>query len=130
MIKLIFDIEPVPASRPRVMRWGVYYLKTYEQFRKDMQSLLLQVKRTLYAEPLKLDVTFFIRIPKSYSKKKCNELNDKYCVSNMDLDNLEKAIYDSMNGHVYLDDKQIVEHTTRKKWVKDNPRIEVIIQTL
>lgn len=127
---IVFDIEPVPASRPRVTRWGVHYLKTYEQFRKDMKGLLLQVKRTLYSEPLKIDMTFFIGIPKSYSKKKCKSLDGEYCVSNMDLDNLEKAIYDSMNGHVFLDDKQIVEHTTRKIWAKDNPRIEVKIKTL
>lgn len=130
MFKLVFDIEPVPASRPRVTRWGVYYQKTYEQFRNDMKNLMLQIKKTLYAEPLKLDVTFFIKIPTSLSKKKRDGLNGKYCVSKMDLDNLEKAIYDSMNGHVYVDDKQIVEHTTRKIWVKDNPRIEVIIKTL
>ena len=129
-MKIVFDINPVPASRPRVTRWGVYYQKTYEQFRNDMNSLLLQVKRTLYDKPLKTDVTFCIRIPKSYSKKKCAELDGTYCISTMDLDNLEKAVYDSMNGHVYLDDKQIVEHTTRKIWVKDNPRIEVIIKTL
>lgn len=130
MFKLVFDIEPVPASRPRVTRWGVYYQKTYEQFRNDMKNLMLQIKKTLYAEPLKLDVTFFIKIPTSLSKIKRDRLNGEYCISKMDLDNLEKAIYDSMNGHVYVDDKQIVEHTTRKIWVKDNPRIEVIIKTL
>lgn len=95
-----------------------------------MQSLLLQVKRTLYEQPLKLDVTFFIGIPKSYSNKKASELHGKFCIYKMDLDNLEKAIYDSMNNYIYVDDKQIVEHTTRKIWSKDNPRIEVIIQTL
>ena len=129
-MKIVFDIEPVPASRPRVTRWRVYYLKTYEQFRTDMGKLLLQVKRTLYDKPLRLDVSFFIRIPKSFSKKKRDEMDGTYCVSNIDLDNLEKAVYDSMNGHVYKDDKQIVEHTTRKRWVKDNPRIEVIIKTV
>ena len=129
-MKLVFDIEPVPASRPRVARWGVYYLKAYEQFRTDMRKLLLQVKRTMLAEPLKADISFFVRIPRSFSKKKRNEMDGTYCVSTMDLDNLEKAVYDSMNGHVYLDDKQIVEHTTRKKWVKDNPRIEVTIQNI
>lgn len=129
-MKIVFDIEPVPASRPRVTRWGVHYLKTYEQFRTDMVKLLYGVKRTLLAEPLRLDVSFFIRIPKSFSKKKRDAMDGTYCVSTMDLDNLEKAVYDSMNGHVYKDDKQIVEHTTRKKWVKDNPRIEVTIKII
>lgn len=130
MIKLVFNIAPVPASRPRVTRWGTYYSKKYTQFREDMGKLILGTRRTLYAQPLKLDVTFFIEIAKSSSKKRVAELDNTYCVSNVDLDNLEKAIYDSMNDYIYLDDKQIVEHTTRKKWSKDSPRIEVIIELL
>jgi len=95
-----------------------------------MEKLVLFVKKTLYACPLRFDTSFFIEIPKSYSKKRRDELNGTYCISNMDLDNLEKAVYDSLNGHVYLDDKQIVEHTTRKKWVKENPRIEIVVTPL
>ena len=126
-MKIIFEIAPVPASRPRVTRWGTHYAKTYKKFRSDMGKLMLGEKRTLLEEPLQIDATFFILIPKSYSKKRKDALDGTYCVSKMDLDNLEKALYDSMNNHIYIDDKQIVEHTTRKKWVKDNPRIEVKI---
>lgn len=128
MHRIVFDIDPVPASRPRVTQYGTYYSEKYDQFRKDMAKLLLGARKKLYAEPLKLDVTFSITIPKSYSQKKRDEMDGTYCVSNIDLDNLEKALYDSMNGVVYEDDKQIVEHTTRKKWVAGRGSIKVEIQ--
>lgn len=128
--KIVFEIEPVPASRPRVGKWGTYYNQTYAQFQSDMAWLIKSVKKTLFTEPLKLDVTFRKKIPESYSGVQKAKLHGTYCVSNMDLDNLEKALYDAMNGHVYVDDKQIVEHTTRKMWTKDKPCIEITLQKI
>ena len=129
MHKITFKLEPVSASRPRVTRWGVYYADKYTQFRKDMAKLLLG-NRTLYASPLKLNVSFYFTIPKSYSKKKRDELDGEYCVGVSDLDNLEKALYDCMNGTVYVDDKYIVHHEVKKMWVKEGGRIEVIIEKI
>ena len=129
MHKLTFKLEPVSASRPRVTQYGTFYKEPYEGFRKEMAKLL-NGKLVLYAEPLKLDVTFFFTIPKSYSKKRRDEMDGTFKSNRPDLDNLEKAVYDSMNGVLYVDDSQIVEHTTRKIWVKENARIEVNIQRL
>lgn len=129
MHTLVFKIPPVPASRPRVTQYGAYYNKEYDQFRKDMAKLLMG-KVTLYAEPLRLDVTFFKEIPKSYSKKLRDEMDGTYISIKPDLDNYEKAIYDSLNECVWKDDSQIVEHSTRKVWVKSEPRIVVIIERL
>jgi Holliday junction resolvase RusA-like endonuclease len=129
MHKLVFKIPPVPASRPRVTQYGAYYNAVYDQFRKNMAKLLTG-KLTLYAEPLRLDVTFFKEIPKSYSKKRRDEMDGTYISVTPDLDNLEKAIYDSLNDCVWKDDCQIVEHTTRKVWVKSEPSIVLIIERL
>lgn len=129
-MKLVFDIDPVPASRPRVMRWATYYNKTYQQFREDMDKLLLGYRGTLIAKPIRTDVTFWMSFPASYSKKKRDELVGKYYVGVCDLDNLEKAIYDSLNGVVWTDDKQIVEHSTRKKWTEGRGNIEMNIETI
>lgn len=129
-MKIVFDLAPVPASRPRVTQWGTHYAEKYTQFRADMGKLMLQNKRTMYKEPLRIDATFFILIPKSHSQKRKNEMDGTYCATNIDLDNLEKALYDSMNDYIYVDDRQIVEHTTRKKWVKENTRTEVEINII
>lgn len=118
-IELTFHIDPVPAARPRVTRWATYYPKKYTDFRKAMQSLLRGVPKTLLTQSLITEVIFFKKLPISMSKKQRETLCGTYCVSNMDLDNLEKALYDSLTGHVYVDDKQIVKHTTEKRWTKE-----------
>lgn len=127
---LTFNIDPTPASRPRVGKWGAYYAKTYEQFKTDMAWHMKSVKKLMLTDPLCAEITFWKKIPSSTSKKETEAMHNTYCVSNVDLDNLEKAIYDAMNGHVYADDKQIVEHTTRKVWTKETARIEITLQTI
>lgn len=130
LYKLVFNIDPTPASRPRVGRYGVFYGEAYTKFREDMKSYMWTVKKTRFEEPLIVDITFWRKIPDSYSKKQKEELHGQYCVGNMDLDNLEKAIYDCLNDHVFVDDKQIVEHTTRKKWTNDTARIEITLKKI
>lgn len=59
-------------------------------------------------------------------------LNEKiYCAKKPDLDNLEKAIYDSISDAncIWWDDNQVVEHTTRKVY-SPNPRIEIKIKKI
>lgn len=130
MHNITFKIEPVPASRPRVTRWGTYYQEKYTQFRKDMASLLLGTKKTLYTEPLKVNLKFFFTMPKSWSKKKRDELDGTFKCSTPDMDNLEKAVYDSLNDYIWIDDSQVVSHHVEKFWVKDNGRIEIQIERL
>lgn len=129
MHKITFQIEPVPASRPRVGKFGTYYNKRYAQFRKDMEQLLMG-KKCLYEEPLILDVIFYRMIPKSYSKKRREALDGQYIPTVPDLDNLEKALYDAMNGVIYEDDSQIVDHRVRKIWTKGDGYIEVNIERI
>lgn len=42
-----------------------------------------------------------------------------------DIDNYGKLLYDSLEGIVYLDDKQIQKATTTKSYCKSDPRIEI-----
>ena len=46
-----------------------------------------------------------------------------------DIDNYEKALYDSMSGIIFHDDGQIALHTVGK-FYSNNPRIEVEIEVL
>ena len=112
------SIDPVPASRPRVARYGTYYAPRYEQYRKNLANIIARLGTTtdIYYSALRLEVTFIMPFPKSYSKKKRSDLDGDYCYTKPDLDNLEKALYDAMNGIIYKDDCQIVEHTVRKIW--------------
>ena len=109
-----FNINPVPASRPRVSRWSTYYPKKYTKFKKDMEALTSELETTPSEKLVSVELEFGIMIPKSWSKKKREELNNTYCSNNSDIDNYIKAILDSLNGIVYIDDKQVVELFAKK----------------
>ena len=109
-----FDINPVPAARPRVSRWSTYYPKKYTQFKKDMNALTSELDIVPFEGLLSVDIGFFIGMPNSWSKKKKQSLDARYCDNNADVDNYLKAILDSLNEVVYVDDRQIVEISARK----------------
>lgn len=45
-----------------------------------------------------------------------------------DIDNFNKLIFDAMSGLVYEDDCQIEKLCIDKKYDKENPRVELVIQ--
>ena len=117
-----FDINPVPAARPRVSRWSTYYPKKYTQFKKDMEALTGEISTTPCENLVCVSLEFMIKIPKSWSKKKRLESENTYCNNNSDIDNYIKAILDSLNGVFFIDDKQVVEIFAIKKY-SNEPRI-------
>ena len=122
-MKVVFEINPVPASRPRVTRWSTFFPKKYTEFKKTMEEI---TRHTTFIPTNKLIYTqldFFVGMPKSWSKKKKKLKNGKYCDNNADIDNYCKAILDSLEGIYYENDKQIVMIRARKYYY-ETPRIE------
>ena len=134
IISLTFNISPVPASRPRVTRWGTFYGKRYKEFKREMGMLLIesdvpsQVNPVLWLEGLiSADMTFFVPMAKSWSKKKKSLKDGQFCDNNADLDNYEKSILDSLSTVYFHDDRQIVQQKSQKIWAETG-RIEVILK--
>lgn len=102
---LTIPLKPVPASRPRVPRWGnVYYSKTYTKWMNDAKELV-PVSDLGLEEPLEAEVIF--AIPRAKTSKLIVPVGDG--------DNLEKATYDLITERGYLgDDKWIVKAKWRK----------------
>ena len=115
-MKKTFYVAPVPASRPRVTRWSTFYPKKYTQFKADMEVALGDVQFIPFETNVYAKLDFFVQIPKSWSKKKKEEYQGRFCDNNADIDNYCKAILDSLNGIYYLDDRQIVMIRARKYW--------------
>ena len=134
IISLTFNISPVPASRPRVTRWGTFYGKKYKEFKREMGMLLIEsdvpspVNPVLWLEGLiSADMTFFVPMAKSWSKKKKSLKDGQFCDNNADLDNYEKSILDSLSTVYFHDDRQIVQQKSQKIWAETG-RIEVILK--
>ena len=111
---LSIDTKPVPASRPRVSKWGTYYAKTYRRWR-DQAAILLREARC-GPEPLSgpLAVLTEIVSPKARTSKRHWPQGDN--------DNYEKAIWDVITNQnrFWGDDDQIVFNATWKRYAKAN----------
>jgi len=135
-ISLTFNINPVPASRPRVTRWGTFYGKKYKEFKREMGVMLIESDRPSLVNPvlwledlISADMTFFVPMARSWSKKKKSLKNGQFCDNNADLDNYEKAILDSLNGVYFNDDRQIVQQKSQKIWAETGS-IRIILKEI
>ena len=148
-MKFEIPIEPKPQSRPRASVRGkhatVYEDGKMSAWRKKCTELVRQLYDGPYFNgPIKVRMTFHMPAPKSMSghpnprskAKKLKQYDDFvneriYVDTKPDLDNLEKAVYDSISkaGVVWSDDNIIVEHTTRKVY-SPRPRIEIEVEEI
>jgi Holliday junction resolvase RusA-like endonuclease len=122
IISHCFEINPVPAARPRVSRFSTYYPKKYTRFKKEMEALTSELDSTPCENLVCVSLKFKIKIPQSWSKKKRLERENTYCNNNSDIDNYVKAMLDSLNGVYFIDDRQVVEVFASKKY-SNEPRI-------
>lgn len=123
--QVIFNVEgtPVPKGRPRFARRGKFVSTYSPKTTVDYETLVsTSAKQAMgVTEPLGTPLAAYIYItlpiPASYSKKRtaaCLSGGERP-TKRSDIDNYCKAIFDGMNGIVYVDDSQIVSlHSTKR----------------
>lgn len=118
---------PVPQSRPRFTKNGHVYEDAKVREYKDRVARIARLAMG-GREPMKgafiASLTFFLPIPKSWSKKKKGEaaLGEIVPTKRPDTDNLAKSVLDACNGIIYVDDSQVIR-ITAKKWYGDEPGV-------
>ena len=110
----------VGKGRPR-FNTKTYTTYTPEKTRAFEQRLKMyfikKYKRPEVSEnPFKTKILAEFKPPKSLSKKKQMQLIGKPYLKKPDMDNIIKAILDSLNGLAYKDDNQIVSINAEKKY--------------
>lgn len=127
--------KPMGKQRPRAaMRGrhaGVYTPKETIIY----NNLVVAMFKHTYpnAKPLEGEVRGFIKafypIPLSTSKKRKQAMLDGVIRPQVkpDLDNIEKIIYDALNGIAYTDDSHITQMAISKHY-SDVPRVEIRIE--
>lgn len=106
--RLDLYVAPVPASRPRVTRWGVYYTKTYKAWMAAADASIPEANRTLEGT-LGVRIEFVCHRPKT----------TKRITPNGDLDNHMKSILDALTKKGYWnDDMDIVEGLVTKRFAE------------
>lgn len=123
MPRWVFNIHPVPASRPRVSRYGTYYGKNYTRFRKAAELVIPKTvgKHKPYDADTNLAVSILIQVPKPKSG------TDRRWPRG-DVDNYTKGILDACNGIVWADDDSITKLIVKKVW--GDPKIIMKVKVL
>ena len=123
MTHIKFEIPPRPKARPRFAKGHAYTPKLTSDYEYTIaqEYLLKGLKKHLGA--ISIYMTFNYRIPTSRIKQL---KHGDICVEKADIDNLVKALLDSLNGVAYLDDKQVYKIVAEKKWADSNS-VDVMI---
>lgn len=113
---LEFPINPEPKGRPRMTRRGrVYTPRKTVLFERQIQAIAQsQYKKDPLTGPLSVHVEFHFARPKSVKRE--------FHTVKPDIDNLQKAILDALNGIIWIDDAQIICLTSSKSYSIE-PRI-------
>ena len=133
---MTIPMEPKPKLRPRFRvyrnkvfthtpietktfehRIAAYYLEKAEGFKFDK------------GVPLSVTLRFGLPVPKSFTKKKCRQIEtgELWHTVKPDCDNLTKSILDALNGVAWHDDAQIVNLSVHKGYSIDGGYIALTI---
>ena len=120
------DGTPVAKARARVRRDGRAY--TPAKTREYEEAIGWAAKETMTYRELEMapkgaivqmQTNFIFPMPKSWSKKKQQQMCGNYHCQTPDISNLVKAVEDACKGIVYPDDAQIATISAQKWWGPD-----------
>jgi len=129
------DADPVGKQRARYAKRG-NFVQTYTPDKtRNYEALIKEagIQAMGSSEPLETPVTvaIYIRvgIPASFSKQKRKDALAGILkpTKKPDIDNCAKCFLDAMNGHVYLDDKQVINLHVTKVW-SEIGAVEVMVK--
>lgn len=116
MIRLEIPGDSVPAARPRFSGGHCYQPKRNREYRERVKSAAKSAMAG--ASPLDGELTCRIKIFRRY-KRTARIFGD--------VDNHLKALFDGMNGIIFVDDAQVVRCVVEKYRDKERPRAEIEI---
>ena len=120
--------KPVPKSRARVVTKGKRRFAFTPKKVKDWETVVkteaMKHFDSPFDWPVALSLTFYMPRPKSRRL-------DYWVSTTPDIDNLEKAILDGLNGIAYTDDRLVVMKNASKRYVlSGEPGVDVIVSSI
>jgi crossover junction endodeoxyribonuclease RusA len=106
---------PVPPGANRYWQWtprGIAPSKAARAYKQTIAKMLLGQVSTVLADPLKVSVRI-------YRPRRSG-----------DLDGYLKCLLDACNRVVWEDDKQVVELHAYRDDCAENPRVELVVETV
>jgi Holliday junction resolvase RusA-like endonuclease len=134
MLTFTIPGAPVGKGRPRVARRGRFTTMYTPEKTASYESLVklaghqAMAGRALFLEAVAVVLDIRVPIPASWSQKKqaLAAAGEIHPTTKPDIDNVEKAIFDGLNGVAWKDDVQVVRVTKQKRY-SATPCVEVSI---
>lgn len=138
-IKIVIYEKPIPQGRPRFARAGKYVHAYDPEKSKNYKQLVRfwvtqQIKKIDGFKPFQtalcVDITFYLGIPSSWSKKRRVEADSGIIrpIVKPDTDNLVKSVTDSCNKLLWKDDSVITDLHARKRYTAGQTRVEMVVR--
>ena len=136
-----FELEipgiPIAKHRPRFSTRGKFPV-AYNDQRREEREWRIMAKSALGRSgirdfpvrkgvPVRLQVAFYMPVPKSFSNRKRNQLLGSPHVKKPDADNLVKFVKDCLNGIAWHDDSQVWVVEARKVYGPE-PKTEISLE--
>lgn len=129
--------QAVGKGRPRMSnRGGFARMYTPEKTVSYEGLVKLAAHQAMAGAPMLLEAVavtldIAVQVPASWSQKKQRAAlaGEVYPTTKPDIDNVEKAVFDALNGTVWKDDVQVVNVSKRKRYGA-TPRVIVTITPL
>ena len=136
-VTVIVPGNPVGKGRPRAARRGKFTQLYTPEKTASYESLVAMAGhdamagRDLLLGPCLVTIEISVPIAASWSKRKqALALSGALLpTSKPDIDNVEKILFDGLNGVVWKDDVQVVEVRKRKRY-SATPGVEMVIRML
>lgn len=129
---LTIPIRPRAKGRPRMSKNGhVFTPSATKEYEKAIREAWQKdcSHAPVLTGPVILGMSFYFKRPKSHytSTGELKETAPKRMLGVPDLDNLEKAVMDALNGVAFVDDKQVVRKTAGKGYGSTDKVIVTVI---
>lgn len=110
VLPFVFALNPVPAARPRISKWGAHYPKKYATWRTEALQYVPHMGKAKYSGPLMVVLEHVVERPKTTKRG--------YPIG--DVDNYAKGPLDAIteSGRVWDDDDQVVVLVSTKRFTK------------
>lgn len=136
-IRFIVPGQPVAKGRPKFARQE-NFVTTYSPKKTVNYEKMVRIEATKSMrghepslKPIELSLHVCMMIPISWSKKRrCMAAQGLINPTNKpDLDNILKAVGDSLNSICYKDDSQVIRIMVQKSY-SENPHVYVVVREL
>lgn len=116
-LEVTLGLDPVPASRPKVSKWGVYYSQTYMKWKLAAKAFFPPIYKQMKG-PTGVSIEIVCKRPMKITNP----------IPTGDVDNFSKAVLDAVNdARIWDDDKNVVYLQVYKRYAEKGEQARTVV---